>query len=183
MKAQIELKLDAVNGRRENRMIAADFILDNSLLFSELIALCFDLSNKNASKGCWVLEFVSYKKLEWFSPHLEFLFSNLKNLTHESAIRPLAKVCQLLVKSHYRKDENSIVLSQEQLQHCVSVNFDWLIQDSKVATKAYAIRTLYILGKDFDWIHPELRIILAKEYSTHSAAYKAVAREVLKKLR
>jgi hypothetical protein len=63
------------------------------------------------------------------------------------------------------------------------MNFYWLINDSKVANKAYTIRTLYLLGKHFDWIHPELKIISEKEYISHSNAYKALAREVFKKLK
>jgi hypothetical protein len=40
-----------------------------------------------------------------------------------------------------------------------------------------------MLGKHFDWIYPELRIILNKDYQYNSAAYKAVAREILKKIK
>ena len=89
---------------------------------------------------------------------------------------------QLLVKSHYRKEENGIVFSEENLQNCIETSFEWLINDVKVATKAYSIRTLYILGNHYDWIHPELQIILNKDFGNHSAAYQAVAKEVLKKI-
>jgi len=115
--------------------------------------------------------------------YVDFFCSNLKHLKEESAIRPIAKVMQLLVKSHYRKEENDILLSEENLQNCIEASFDWLINDVKVATKAYSIRTLYILGNHYDWIHPELQIILNKDYASHSAAYQAVAKEVLKKIK
>jgi len=58
---------------------------------------------------------------------------------------------------------------------------DWLISDAKVATKCYSIRALYVLGFYFNWIHPELKIILAQNYHKQSAAYKAVTHEILKK--
>jgi hypothetical protein len=106
----------------------------------------------------------------------------LKVLKDESSLRPIAKVVQLLVKSHFKKDENSIFLSEENLQDCIEASFDWLINNVKVATKAYSIRTLYVLGNYYDWIHPELQVILNKDYGDHSAAYKSVAREVLKKI-
>lgn len=182
MASELQTKLGYVNAYRENRLMAAQDVLENQYLFNELISICFSPSNKNNHKACWILEFVSYEELLWLQPHLDFFCSNLKVLKDESSIRPIAKVVQLLVKSHYKKNENSILLSEENLQDCIEASFDWLINDVKVATKAYSIRTLYVLGNHYDWIHPELQIILNKDYADHSAAYKAVAKEVLKKI-
>lgn len=183
MSSALQLKLDYVTAYRENRLKVAQDILENKLFFDELVAVCFLPSHKNNHKACWILEFVSYEELNWLQPHLDFFCSNLKILKDESAIRPIAKVVQLLIKSHYKKTENSVLLSEENLQDCIEKSFDWLINDTKVATKAYSIRTLYVLGNHYDWIHPELQIILNKDYADHSAAYKAVAKEVLKKIK
>lgn len=182
MLSELQAKLDYVNAYRENRLMAAQYVLENQHLFGELVTICFSPEDKNNHKACWILEFVSYEELIWLQPHLDFLSSNLKVLKDESAIRPIAKVVQLLVKSHYKKNDDSILLSEENLQDCIEASFDWLINDVKVATKAYSIRTLYILGNHYDWIHPELQIILNKDYGDHSAAYKAVAKEVLRKI-
>ncbi|TDO77350.1 hypothetical protein EV143_104113 [Flavobacterium chryseum] len=182
MYAELQNKLDYVTACRENRTKVAQEVLENPSLFDELVSICFSPSDKNHHRACWVLEFVSYEEVIWLQPHLDFFCSNLKILKDESAIRPIAKVTQLLVKSHYKKEENGISLSEDNLQNCIEASFDWLINDVKVATKAYSIRTLYILGNHYDWIHPELRIILNKDYAEHSAAYKAVAKEVLRKI-
>lgn len=182
MSSELQRKLDYVNAYRENRLMAAQYILENQHLFGELVSICFSPEDKNNHKACWILEFVSYEELIWLQPHLNFFCSNLKILKDESSIRPIAKVVQLLVKSHYKKNENGISLSEENLQDFIDASFDWLINDIKVAAKAYSIRTLYILGNHYDWIHPELQIILNKDYGDHSAAYKAVAKEVLKKI-
>lgn len=182
MSSELQAKLHYVNAYRENRLMAAQYVLENQHLFEELVSICFSPEDKNNHKACWILEFVSYEELIWLQPHLNFLCSNLKVLKDESSIRPIAKVVQLLVKSHYKKNDDSVSLSQENLQDCIEVSFDWLINDVKVATKAYSIRTLYVLGNHYDWIHPELQIILNKDYGDHSAAYKAVAKEVLKKI-
>lgn len=182
MSSELQTKLNYVNAYRENRLMAAQYILENQHLFEELVSICFSPEDKNNYKACWILEFVSYEELIWLQPYLDFFCSNLKVLKDESSIRPVAKVVQLLVKSHYKKNENGISLSQENLQDCIEASFDWLINDIKVATKAYSIRTLYVLGNHCDWIHPELQIILNKDYGNHSAAYKAVAKEVLKKI-
>lgn len=183
MSFELQKKLDYVTAYRANRLLNAQEILENQFLFDELVSICFSVSDKNHHRACWILEFVCYEELIWLQPHVDFFCANLKILKDESAIRPLAKVTQLLVKSHYKKDENGIILSEENLQDCIETSFDWLINDVKVATKAYSIRTLYILGNYYDWIHPELKIILDKDYGDHSAAYQAVAREVLKKIK
>jgi len=182
MSSELQAKLDYVNAYRESRLMAAQYVLENHHLFEELVSICFSPEDKNNHKACWILEFVSYEELIWLQPHLGFLCSNLKILKDESSIRPIAKVVQLLIKSHYKKNDDSILLSEENLQDCIEVSFDWLINDVKVATKAYSIRTLYVLGNHYDWIHPELQVILNKDYGNHSAAYKAVAKEVLKKI-
>ncbi|MEO8535821.1 MAG: hypothetical protein ABI441_18840 [Flavobacterium sp.] len=183
MSSELQSKLDYVTAYRENRLKVAQDVLENKLFFDELVSVCFSPADKNNHKACWILEFVSYEELNWLQPHLDFFCSNLKILKDESAIRPIAKVVQLLIKSHYKKNESSILLSEENLQDCIETSFDWLINDVKVATKAYSIRTLYVLGNHYNWIHPELQIILNKDYAIHSAAYKAVAKEVLKKIK
>ena len=183
MLSELQKKLDYVNAYRENRLKAAQDVLENPSFFSELVSICFTPSDKNNHKACWILEFVSYEELLWLQPHLDFFCSNLKVLKDESSLRPIAKVTQLLVKSHYKKNDNCIKLSEENLQDCIEASFDWLINDTKVATKAYSIRTLFILGNYYDWIHPELKVIIDKDFGDHSAAYKAVAKEVLKKIK
>ncbi|TDW47041.1 hypothetical protein EV144_10557 [Flavobacterium sp. 270] len=183
MPSELQSKLDYVNAYRENRLKAAQYILENKDYFDELVKICFSPSDKNNHRACWILEFVSYEELIWLQPYVDFFCENLKHLKEESSLRPIAKVLQHLVKSHYKKAENCILLSEENLQHCIEVSFDWLINDTKVATKAYSIRTLYVLGNYYDWIHPELKIIIEKDYADHSAAYKAVAKEVLKKMK
>ena len=183
MSSELQQKLEYVNGHRINRHETAQFIIDNPIYFNELISTCFMISNHDSYKACWVLEFVAYKKLEWFTDYLEYFCQNLKLIPNESSIRPLAKITQLLLKSHYNKSESKIVLSENQLQNCIEISFDWLINDTKVATKAYSMRTLYLLGNHYHWIHPDLHQIITKEYHNHSAAYRAVAREILKKIK
>ena len=180
MSIEFEKKLDSVTGHRANRHKYADEVVDNPELFPELIRLCFLDSNKNAAKACWILELVCYENLELIQEHLDFFCSNIKNSTDKSAIRALSKICMLLTISHFKKKE--ILLTENQLQQITETCFDWLLTDTKVASKCYSIRSLHLLGKHFDWIHPELKIILEKDYSNHSAAYKAVGREILKKI-
>ena len=181
MDTEFQKKLDSVTGHRVNRQKIADEVLQNLELFPELMRLCFLTSNKNSAKAFWILELVCYDKLQWLLEYLDFFRSNIKNLTNESAIRPVAKICLLLTVSHFKKKE--IQITENQLQQITETCFDWLMTDVKVASKCYAIRSLHLLGNHFDWIHPELKVILEKDFTSHSAAYKAVGREILKKIK
>lgn len=183
MDSELQKKLDFVTAHRESRLKYAQEVLENQKYFEELVAICLSPTDKNNHKACWILEFVAAEKLIWLEPHLDFFCCKVKVLKNESSIRPIAKVMQLLIQSHYKKAANGIFLSEENIQLCIESSFDWLISDSKVATKAHAIRNLYLLGNHYDWIHPELQLILHKDYATHSYAYQAVAREVLKKIK
>jgi hypothetical protein len=181
MSPELEKNIDSVTGLRADRNKYANEIIENKILFTELLQLCFQSTYKNIAKACWILELVSYEKLEWFQEYLDFFCSNIKNITDKSAIRALSKICMLLTISHFKKKE--ILLTENQLQQITETCFDWLMTDTKVASKCYSIRTLHLLGNLFDWIHPELKIILEKDYINHSAAYKAVGREILKKIK
>ena len=181
MDTEFQKKLDSVTGHRVNRQKFADDVLQNHELFPKLMRLCFLTSTKNSAKAFWILELVCYDKLEWLLEYLDNFCSNIKNLTNESAIRPAAKICLLLTISHFKKKE--IQITENQLQQITETCFDWLMTDVKVASKCYAIRALHLLGNHFDWIHPELKIILEKDYMNHSSAYKAVGREILKKIK
>ena len=45
------------------------------------------------------------------------------------------------------------------------------------------MRTLYNFGKKHTWINEELKTILSQDYPNHSAAYKAAAKDILRKLK
>lgn len=167
---------------RQSRDSYKDYILSKPAEFPDLVWFAFEAADKDSHRACWILEIVAYQQLEWFLPQLDFICENLQKLTDESSIRPIAKICQLLVNAHFSKTENTIFLTEAQLQKIIEADFDWLIGDTKVAAKAYAMRTLFVIGKHIDWIHTELKTILDKDYPHHSAAYKAAAREILKKL-
>ncbi len=183
MNSNISSLLDYVTAARENRLKAAHFVLEPPEVFSDLISICFSSDKLNSHKAAWILEFVAHQQPEWFAPHIDTILHKMNLLKNDSAIRPLAKIMQILLKIHYKNELTEIHFTPKELQQTIEIHFDWLISDVKVATKAYAIRTLYLLGQEFDWIHPELQAIITKDYPNHSAAYQAVSREVLKKIK
>ena len=68
-------------------------------------------------------------------------------------------------------------------ERIIETCFDYMINDEKVAPKAYGMVALFLFGKHFDWVHPELKIILDRDYPKQSPAFKARARQILKKIK
>ena len=161
---------------RSSRIANVDAVLIDLALLPNLVTLSFDILDCNHFRACWILEMVIDTQPHLLIDHLDFFCLNLNKFTHDSAIRSAAKTCLHLSKH--------LTLSNLH-QNLIAENcFDWLMNDDgKVATKAYSIRTLFELGKEISWIHPELKQIIIKDYPTHSSAYKAVAREILKKIK
>ena len=118
-------------------------------------------------------------------PYLDTFTKNLKKIRFDSAVRPVAKVCGFIANDYYSKRPNTLqkMLTPTHKKLIIEACFDWMISDHKVASKAYAMETLYLFGKENDWIHPELTLILEQDFPTQSAGFKARARRTLKKMK
>ena len=128
-------------------------------------------------KACWILELIFELKVELLLPFLDDFISKIPFYENNSAIRPVSKICLFLSTS------KSIELTEIQEKKIIETCLDWLIQDEKVAAKAYSMRALYNFGEKNQWINEELKTILSQDYPNHSAAYKAAAKDILKKLK
>jgi len=169
------------NAKRVSRLRVADLVLENSILFKHLLEIVFDIDNKLSIKAAWVLEFVCVEKLEWLAPQLNYFTKNIGKLKFGSAIRPIAKICELLAKEYISNNDSVIKnsLTKEHINVLIEVGFNWLIGKQKVAVKAYTMEMLFLVGKNHDWVHEELQLIIQQNISLESAAYKARGKKVL----
>lgn len=72
------------------------------------------------------------------------------------------------------------VINQKHKEQLINCCFDWLISNQKLAVEAYSMTVLYIIGKEFDWVHPELKNILLENIDSKSARYKARSLKLIK---
>lgn len=133
----------------------------------------------------WVFDHVMRKKLELVLPILDDFVDGLNQLKSESSIRPMAHICQMLTEAYFKK---KTPLFQEQisishLERMATVCFDWLIEDHKVATKVFAMTSLFYVGEHFDWIRPELKSVLEQNFSSGSAGFQNRGAKILDKLK
>lgn len=166
---------------RPSREGLANRVLADTALLPVLLDIALNTKNKSHHKACWISELVFENDLSLLDPHLETFCDTLKHYTHEGAIRSISKI-GLFLAIRYKKQPASLTIKQK--EQLTEACFDWLIDPAgKVANKAYAMRALYILGKDTDWVYPELQRILTEDFTKHSAAYKSAAKELLQKLK
>jgi len=184
-KGQLYNALNYVNHSREKRMEMAMLISKNPHLVKPLLEIAFDDINPISSKACWVMEFTAKENLPYLFPYLDRFTSTIGSLKLDSSVRPMAKICEYLIKAYFQTKDSKVrkALEEKHLEEILSACFDWLIGDHKVAAKAYSMTCLLLLGRKYEWIHPELKMVLVQNYNTGSAAYKARARMTLEKIK
>ena len=139
------------------------------------------VDDTRSPRAAWIIEFCCKEDVSPILPHLDAFLSKLNTVYQDPAVRPVAKVCEYLTIAYYKK-KHTLARNMLQPHHkelIIENCFDWLITDQKVAPKAYALTTLFLLGTEYDWVHPELKMIMEADYHKGSAAYKARCRHML----
>jgi len=182
-KSYIIQELEAIkNAKRIYRDKAASYVLDHPEDISELISLAFDIKSPLHIKAAWVLELVCIENIYLMGPHATEFIKNMKKIVHESALRPVSKVCYFISKSYFYDSNKCFELTRESVDQIIECNFDWLIEEHKVATQVFAMDTLQLWGKQYKWVPEELKLILQKKTNSGSKGYQAHARKLLKNL-
>ncbi|MEW4922547.1 adenylosuccinate lyase [Algibacter sp. 2305UL17-15] len=183
--AELYKELNYVNHSREKRLYYANLVIKNPELIPKLLEILFMVDDKISPRAAWVLEFMCSRKIEYIVPHLDYFTENIHKVHLDSAVRPVAKICELLTEAYAIKTNIYIknVLKEVHKERIIETCFDYMINDEKVAPKAYSMTTLFKLGKEYDWVHPELVLILERDFQAQSAAFKARARHILKKIK
>ncbi|WP_204345968.1 adenylosuccinate lyase [Psychroserpens algicola] len=182
---QLYKELNYVNHSREKRLFYANMVISNPDLIPKLLEILFLVDDKVSCRAAWVYEFMCGEHLEASIPYLDTFTMHMNKVHLDPAVRPVAKVCEYLVKAYYSKEQNQIksALLPIYKERIIEACFDWMINDEKIAPKAYAMNALYLLGQDYDWIHSELVMILERDYQMQSSGFKARARHILKKVK
>ncbi|MGC6430947.1 MAG: adenylosuccinate lyase [Jejuia sp.] len=178
-------ELNYVNHSREKRLYYANLLIQNPDFIPRALEILFMVDDKISPKAAWILEFMCSDTITSILPYLDNFTANIKRVHLDSAVRPVAKICELLAKEYTSKEENSVKtkLNETHKERIIETCFDYMINDEKVAPKAYSMSTLFLLGKEYDWVYPELTQILERDFHLQSAAFKARARHILKKLK
>lgn len=183
--ANLYQELNNVNYSRAKRLYYTNILISNPSLVCNILDILFQVDNKMSSRAAWVLEFLCNKDIHYIIPHLDQFTANIKRVHIHSATRPVAKICELIAKAYTAKENHAIkkALSETHKQRIIENCFDYMINNVKVAPKAYGMTTLFMLGYEYDWVHHELVLILERDFALQSAAFKARAKHIFNKLK
>ena len=176
---QIKNSTSHTKSRQDN----AEFVRKNPEYLPYLMELCFLVDDKTHIRATAVLEKLFEIDFELSKPYIDTICSKISLLKNDSAIRAVSRHLMFLVQDNTqkRKSKNDY-LTQNQLDKIAEASFDWLISDYRVAVKHHAMYTLLEIGKQQDWIYPEMKIILEKDAHCHSIGYKVVAKNIIAQL-
>lgn len=177
--------LSYVNHSREKRAYYAQLVLDNPGLFPHALEILFMIDDERSNRAGWLCEFVCKQDLTILYPYLDLFTEKMNTVYQDSALRPVAKITEYLILSYYKKQDplTRKALTHTHKKRMVENGFDWMITDQKVAVKAYTMTSLFWLGTEIDWVHPELHRIMEDGYASGSAAYKARCRHMFEAIR
>ncbi|WP_034044094.1 hypothetical protein [Wocania ichthyoenteri] len=182
---QLYNELNYVNHSREKRLYYANLVINNPDLIPKLLEILFRVDDKISPRAAWVFEFMCNNNINTIIPYLDTFIENIHKVHIDSAVRPVAKICELLATAYTFKTDNDIkkALTETHKERIIEVCFDYMINDEKIAPKAYSMNTLFLFGKDYDWVYPELALILERDFQMQSSGFKARARHILKKIK
>ncbi len=183
--SQLYNELNYVNHSREKRLYYANLVLENPNLIAPLLDILFCVDDKNSPRAAWVLEFMCKENLIALLPHLNTFTKNMSLVHLDAAVRPVAKICEYLAVAYFAKTKNDIQqkLKPKHQKKIIALCFNYLLNDQKIAPKAYAMHTLFLFGTKYKWIYPELALILKRDYQLQSSGFKARARKILQKIK
>ena len=181
-KELIDILNGVKNAKRVYRDRAAKAILENTDLIPNLIDKIYDIKDPIHIKAAWVFELVCVENIKLLNPYIHPFISGMSSLKHESALRPVSKVCSLWSSYYFSKNTSKKLITKIEIEQIISCNFDWLIEDHKVATQVFAMDTLHLWGNREKWVHQELKSLLEKNTDTGTSGYRAHARKLLKNL-
>lgn len=153
-------------------------------LLPELIELCRPESGVS-HQACWSLE-QSFLIHEYACyPFLKEIGELYELEINSSGMRALCKISGILTKQFYSKKENKVkkLLLKSMRESMVEGCFQELITTDKTANMAYSVYSLFELGKEFNWIYPELTPVLQQKLQEdYGNGFKSSARKILAKI-
>lgn len=160
------------NCRKDKR----DLLLKHPEYLKDLFFIATLLNDKNHHKAVWIIEMLAETHIELLLPFIDQICDAAPKYKHQSAIRGISRMLLLVTTS------KKIMLTEEQKKKCIETSLDRLIGDANSAPKVYAMHTLAHYAQKREWLKVELQYIINKDFVHQSAAYKAAAREVLRRI-
>lgn len=176
---QTELK-KIINAKRVYRDRAAKFVLENPDTFEELVITVLNPKSGIRDRAAWTFELACIQNPELLFPYMDLFCDGLKNLQDDRVIRPISKICNLMIQQSCKNELFN--LTKKQKEQIIEVSFDWLIDDKKTAAQAFSMNSIFRLRNEFPWIPESLFEHLTNNIMLKSPGYQNQAKKILNKL-
>jgi len=164
-----------------NRPLLVNSVIKNKSWILILLHNINDIENNNSSFSARILELSCKKELGLLLPYLDEFVAIIPKLKLDASIRASAKIIELLTIKYFLQKadiyRNSLTNSHLELftENC----FDWMINKKAIAIQAHSMYALYLMGKIYDWVHPELITMIERNLPKGSAGYKNRGKKVI----
>jgi hypothetical protein len=186
----LKQNLKTLKAYKKDRVRLGNAAIQNNIL-QDLIALCHPESGVS-HQACWSLEqsFLLHEKDCY--PYVKEIAALFTLPINSSGMRSLTKVSSILVKKYYKVSKKESDPSnqlhryfnkgmrEQILEGCFQEMMD---HPDKTANLAWSTLTLYELGKEFDWIYPELVPIIENILYSNPKGYRSCGTQTLLKIR
>ncbi|MEM1339259.1 MAG: adenylosuccinate lyase [Bacteroidota bacterium] len=179
---------EQLNGKRIHKPKVMELVAGirtNAKLIVPLLATVHEQDKQGMLNACWVFDHVLRQHPEIILLVLDPFLEGLPKMQSESCMRTMAHACEHLTEYYFKKKHPLFTaqVTSSQLEKIATVCFDWLISDHKVATKVFAMTSLFYLGEKFLWIRPELKLYLEQNIGSGSAGFQNRGAKLLVKLK
>ncbi len=166
----------------EDREKLLNAVLINPHWIALLLKNMNAIHDKQSYFSARTFELVSKRNLKLTLQYLDTFYLLLPKIKLEGVIRSSAKIIELLTVNFFRGKDAIYIekINAKHLEQFTESCFDWMISGKSIAIQAHSMYALYLLGTKYDWIHPELSLIIEKDIPTGSIGYKNRGRKILK---
>ena len=144
---QLYNELNYVDHSREKRQYYANLVIDNTDLVPLLLDILFQVNDPISCRAAWVFEFMCSKKLEASLPYLDTFTNQLHTVHRDSAIRPVAKVCEYLVTTYYNQPQSQVRQKQD---YCIVFLLDDKREQGSPKSLCYELLVFTWFGQYLD---------------------------------
>lgn len=171
--------------RLEYRSLLVDTTINHPDYVQILLELINNTNEKASGHAARLLELSVKKQPSLILEHLAGFSELLSRIHLDAPVRSCAKIIEICCFECYVKNNQRVKdsLNSTYLERFTEVSFDWMIANKAIAIHAHSMYSLYLLGQQFQWIHPELTLLINKKLPTGSVGFQNRGKKILKAIK
>lgn len=159
-----------------SRTLAMNHILDNNIAANEFIKAIYSVDKNQKIVLYHALDMLVERHIDYLNDALDLYLQKALNESHESIKRCVSRTI------YHQLKNNRNLYNKQQKEQIINTMFDWIINNSLVATRVNAIHVLYFLADEEDWIKEQLIALIEQNLLLQEPSFLSRGRKILKLL-